>query len=35
MNRDPMWQMLRTGEWARLDEEHKRDVDRMLGAAGV
>ena len=31
MNDDPMWQMLRTEEWARLDEEHQADIDRMLG----
>ena len=31
MNNDPMWQMLRTDEWARLDEEHQADLDRMLG----
>lgn len=34
MSRDPMWQMLRTGEWARLDEEHQREIDRMLGIVG-
>ena len=31
MNNDPMWQMMRSGEWARLDEEHQEDIDRMLG----
>lgn len=31
MDKDPMWQMMRTGEWARLDEEHQEDIDRMLG----
>lgn len=31
MNDDPMWQMMRSGEWARLDEEHQEDIDRMLG----
>jgi hypothetical protein len=31
MNEDPMWQMMRSPEWARMDEEHQRDVERMLG----
>lgn len=31
MNDDPMWQMMRTSEWARMDEQHQRDIDRMLG----
>lgn len=31
MNNDPMWQMMRSPEWARLDEEHQADIDRMLG----
>lgn len=31
MNDDPMWQMLRSDDWARLDEEHRADIDRMLG----
>jgi hypothetical protein len=33
MNNDPMWQMLRGQDWARLDEEHQADIDRMLGQA--
>lgn len=31
MNNDPMWQMMRTPEWARMDEQHQADIDRMLG----
>lgn len=31
MNNDPMWQMMRTGDWACLDEERQQDTDRMLG----
>ncbi|QGG94154.1 hypothetical protein [Actinomarinicola tropica] len=31
MNNDPMWQMMRTPEWARMDEQHQEDIDRMLG----
>lgn len=31
MNTDPMWQMMRSEDWARLDEEHQADIDRMLG----
>jgi hypothetical protein len=31
MNDDPMWQMMRTPEWARMDEQHQEDLDRMLG----
>ena len=31
MNSDPMWQMMRSGEWARMDEQHQADIDRMLG----
>jgi len=31
MNNDPMWQMMRTPEWARMDEQHQEDLDRMLG----
>jgi hypothetical protein len=30
MNNDPLWQMMRSPEWARLDEEHQEDIDRML-----
>ena len=31
MNNDPMWQMMRTPEWARMDAQHQEDIDRMLG----
>lgn len=31
MNNDPMWQMMRSERWARLEEQHKADIDRMLG----
>ena len=31
MNNDPMWQMMRSEDWARMDEEHQADIDRMLG----
>ena len=31
MNNDPMWQMMRTPEWARMDERHQEDIDQMLG----
>lgn len=31
MNNDPMWQMMRTPEWAQMDEQHQADIDRMLG----
>jgi len=31
MDNDPMWQMMRTPEWARMDEQHQEDLDRMLG----
>lgn len=31
MNSDPMWQMMRSDDWARLDEDHQADIDRMLG----
>lgn len=30
MNNDPLWKMMRSPEWARLDEEHQEDIDRML-----
>lgn len=33
MNTDPMWQMLRSEDWARLDEQHQADIDQMLGRA--
>ena len=31
MNKDPMWQMMRSQDWARMDEQHQADIDRMLG----
>lgn len=31
MNADPMWQMLRSADWAQLDAQHRADIDRMLG----
>ena len=31
MNKDPMWQMMRSAEWAQMDEQHEADIDRMLG----
>ena len=31
MRNDPMWQMMRTPEWAQMDEQHQADIDRMLG----
>ena len=31
MNNDPMWQMMRTPEWAEMDAQHQDDIDRMLG----
>lgn len=31
MNSDPMWQMMRSETWARLDEQHQADINRMLG----
>lgn len=30
MNRDPMWQMMRSGEYVRLLEEHEENIDQML-----
>ena len=30
MNSDPMWQMMRSGEYIRLLEEHEENIDRML-----
>ncbi|MEK7425086.1 MAG: hypothetical protein AAB131_14745 [Actinomycetota bacterium] len=34
MNRDPMWQMMRSGAFIALLEEHEQDIDRMLGRGG-
>jgi len=31
MDNDPMWQMMRTPEWAQMDAQHQEDIDRMLG----
>lgn len=31
MSNDPMWQMMRSEDWARMDEQHQADIDRMLG----
>ncbi len=31
MDADPMWQLMRTGEFTRVLEEHQREIDRMLG----
>lgn len=31
MKADPMWQMLRSDDWIRMDEEHQADINRMLG----
>lgn len=31
MNSDPMWQMMRSEKWARLEERHQADIERMLG----
>ena len=30
MNSDPMWTMMRSKEWARLDQEHQADVNRII-----
>lgn len=34
MNDDPMWQMMRSGEFIELLEKHEGDIDQMLGRAG-
>ena len=34
MNDDPMWQMMRSGQYVRLLEEHEQNIDRMLGLGG-
>lgn len=34
MNSDPMWQMMRSGEYIRLLEEHEENIDRMLARGG-
>lgn len=30
MNADPMWQMMRSGQYIRLLEEHEENIDQML-----
>jgi len=30
MNSDPMWQMMRSGEYVRLLEDHEENIDQML-----
>jgi hypothetical protein len=34
MNRDPMWQMLRSEAFIGRLEQHENDIDRMLAAGG-
>ena len=34
MNNDPMWQMMRSGDYIKLLEGHEADIDQMLGRAG-
>lgn len=34
MNSDPMWQMMRSGEYVRLLEEHEENIDQMLARGG-
>lgn len=34
MNGDPMWQMMRSGAFVALLEEHEQDIDRMLARGG-
>lgn len=34
MNRDPMWQMMRSTTLIADLEKHERDIDRMLGRGG-
>jgi len=34
MNNDPMWQMMRSGEYVRLLEEHEENIDQMLARGG-
>lgn len=31
MEDDPMWQMMRSPEWAQMDQQHEEDINRMLG----
>ena len=30
MNADPMWTMMRSKEWAKMDADHQADVNRMI-----
>ena len=30
MNADPMWTMMRSKEWAKMDADHQADVNRMM-----
>lgn len=34
MNNDPMWQMMPSGEYLRLLEEHEANIDDMLARGG-
>ena len=34
MNDDPMWQMMRSGQFIKLLEEHEGDIDQMLERTG-
>ena len=34
MDADPMWQQMRTGEFADLMEQHQEQIDRMIGRGG-
>jgi hypothetical protein len=34
MNRDPMWQMMRSGTFLAALEQHEQDIDRMLARGG-
>lgn len=31
MKNDPIWQMMRTPEWAQLDLQHEQELNRSLG----
>ena len=32
MDADPMWKLMRTGEWTEMFEDQQTQIDRMLGA---
>jgi hypothetical protein len=34
MNADPMWQMMRSGQYISLLEEHEENIDQMLARGG-